>query len=83
MRLPLQAAVFSFYSIYGIMSDDRSSNLIILFLIFVVLINYPVLQIFDRQELWFGMPALYFYFFFIWLALIVVVGLIVRKKRKS
>ena len=65
------------------MSDDRSSNLIILFLIFVVLINYPVLQIFDRQELWFGMPALYFYFFFIWLALIVVVGLIVRKKRKS
>ncbi|HOY07569.1 MAG TPA: hypothetical protein PLO67_19305 [Saprospiraceae bacterium] len=65
------------------MSDDRSSNLIILFLIFVALINYPFLQIFDRQELWFGMPALYFYFFFIWLALIVVVGLIVRKKRKS
>ena len=66
-----------------IMSDDRSSHLVILFLIFVALINYPVLQIFDRQELWLGMPALYFYFFFIWLALIVVVGLIVRKKRKS
>jgi len=64
------------------MADDRSSQLIILFLVFVVLLNAPILQIFDRKELWFGMPALYFYLFFIWLVLIVVVGLIVRKKRK-
>lgn len=64
------------------MADDRSSQLIILFLVFVVLLNSPILQIFDRKELWFGMPALYFYLFFIWLVLIVVVGLIVRKKRK-
>jgi hypothetical protein len=63
------------------MADDRSSQLIILVLVFVVLLNYPVLQIFDRKELWFGMPALYFYFFFVWLTLIVVVGLVVRKKK--
>ena len=65
------------------MSDDRGSQLIILVLVFVVLLNYPVLQIFDREELWLGMPVLYFYLFFIWLMLIVVVGLVVRKKRKS
>ena len=63
------------------MAEDRSSQLIILVLVFVVLLNHPVLQIFDRKELWFGMPALYFYFFFVWLTLIVVVGLVVRKKK--
>lgn len=64
------------------MSDDRRSKLIITFLAFVVLINYPILRIFDRPVLYFGIPLLYFYFFFIWLILIVVVGLIVRKKGK-
>jgi hypothetical protein len=83
MRLPVRVAVFLSLQRLFAMSDDRSSQLIILFLVFVVLLNYPVIQIFDRRELWFGIPALYFYFFFTWLVLIVVVGLVVRKKRKS
>jgi hypothetical protein len=60
------------------MTQDRSSRLIIVFVAFVVLLNYPVLSIFDRPV----SPALYFYLFFIWLLLIVVVGLVVRNKKQ-
>jgi hypothetical protein len=64
------------------MADDRSSRLLIVFVIFFLLLNYPILNIFDKPELRFGLPVLYFYLFFIWLALIVVVALIVRNRKK-
>jgi hypothetical protein len=64
------------------MADDRSSRLLIVFVIFFLLMNYPILGIFDKSELKFGLPVLYFYLFFIWLALIVVVALIVRNRKK-
>ncbi|MEI6412287.1 MAG: hypothetical protein WCR52_23050, partial [Bacteroidota bacterium] len=64
------------------MADDRSSQLIIVFIVFFLLLNYPLLSIVDRSDLWFGMPVQFFYMFFIWLALIVVVGLVVRNRKK-
>lgn len=64
------------------MADDRSSKLLIVFVVFLVLLNFPVLSIFDRADHYFGQPALFFYLFFIWLSLIVVVGLIVRNKKQ-
>jgi predicted tellurium resistance membrane protein TerC len=63
------------------MADDRRSKLLIVFGLFVLLFNFPVLAIVDRAELWFGLPALYFYLFFVWSVLIVTVGLIVRKRK--
>jgi len=64
------------------MADDRSSKLIIVFIVFFMLLNYPLLSIVDRSDLWYGMPVQFFYMFFIWLALIVVVGLVVRNRKK-
>ncbi len=64
------------------MADDRRSKLLIVFVVFLVLLNFPVLSIFDRPVSPSGGPALYFYLFFIWLSLIVVVGLVVRKKKQ-
>lgn len=64
------------------MTHDRSSRLIIVFIVFLVLLNFPVLSIFDQPVDQTKTPALYFYLFFIWLVLIVVVGLIVRNKKQ-
>lgn len=63
------------------MADDRKTKLAVVFILFLLLLNYPLLRIFDKQQLWMGMPVLYFYLFFVWLILIVAVGLIVRKKQ--
>jgi hypothetical protein len=63
------------------MADDRKAKLAVVFILFLLLLNFPILHIFDRQSIWMGMPVLYFYLFFVWLILIVVVGLIVRKKQ--
>lgn len=63
------------------MSNDRESRLILVFLLFAVLLSYPVLGIFDQPRLCMGLPLQYFYLFFIWLALIVVVALVVRKRK--
>lgn len=64
------------------MASDRNSRLIIVFVVFLVLLNYPMLGIFDRPDTTADTPLLYFYLFFIWLLLIVVVGLIVRNKKQ-
>lgn len=62
-------------------SNDRHAKLLITFGVFLFLLNFPMLDIVDRAELWFGVPALYFYFFFIWALLIVLIARIMRKKK--
>lgn len=64
------------------MTHDRRSRLILVFAVFLMLLNFPVLSIFDRPDREAADPVLYFYLFFIWLLLIVVVGLIVRNKKQ-
>jgi len=64
------------------MADDRRSKLVMVFVIFLVLLNFPVLDIFDQPAFQAKTPALFFYLFFVWLMLIVVVGLIVRNKKQ-
>lgn len=64
------------------MASDRSSRLVLVFIVFFVLLNYPLLGIFDRPAETPASSVLYFYLFLIWLLLIVVVGLIVRNKKQ-
>lgn len=63
------------------MADDRKSKLLITFVVFLMLLNYPLLTLVDRNELWLGFPALYMYFFLVWGGMIGVVAFIVRRKR--
>lgn len=65
------------------MADDRSNKLIFLFILFLIMLNYPILSIFDRREIWFGIPALYFYLFFLWMAAIISIAFIVRNKKNK
>lgn len=62
-------------------ANDRHAKLLITFGLFLLLLNFPMLGIVDKAELWFGVPALYFYFFFIWALLIVLIVRIMRKKK--
>lgn len=52
------------------------------FVAFLLLLNYPILSITDHGRLFGGLPLLYGYLFLVWLALIVIVGWIMSKKKR-
>ena len=56
---------------------ERSS---VLFLAGCLALNVPLLALFDRPVLVFGIPLLYLYLFGLWLALIVLLALINRAR---
>lgn len=64
------------------MADGRSEKLLIVFVVFLFLFNFPLLSIVDQTMLWLGVPTLYFYFFLVWGTMIVIISLIVRKHKK-
>lgn len=58
---------------------ERSRDwLLALFVVGVLVFNYPLLDVFDRPLLVFGVPLLYLYLYGIWLALIVALALCLR-----
>lgn len=61
------------------MADDRSGKLIIVFIMALLLFNYPLLSIVDRKELVWGIPKLYWYLFVVWALIILAIRAIVRK----
>lgn len=67
------------------MSDDKSAKLIILFVAAVAMLNFPLLGIFDRRQLQYGLPMMYCYLFAVWALLVLLVGLAVqnRNRRKT
>lgn len=46
----------------------------------VLLLFSPVLTLFDRAGLWFGVPVLYVYLFTVWAALIAVMAWITERR---
>lgn len=55
---------------------ERSRDwLLALFVVGVLVFNYPLLDVFDRPLLVFGVPLLYLYLYGIWLVLIVALAL--------
>jgi len=47
-------------------SLSRSGGAVGLFLAALVLFNFPIISLFDRNSLLFGIPLLYLYLFLIW-----------------
>ena len=47
--------------------------------LFFLLLNYPLLTIFDHGGRTFGVPVLYLYVLLIWVLLVAVTGWLVRK----
>jgi hypothetical protein len=54
-------------------------RLVAVFLAGMLLLNYPILSLFDRPERLFGLPLLHVYLFCVWLGLIAAVAWIVER----
>ena len=64
------------------MTRDKINGrrLVGLFLLSVLLFNYPLLCLFNRPILILGMPALYFYLFGFWTLIILLILILSRSK---
>lgn len=58
----------------------KSQRLAALFLLGNLLFNYPLLALFNRAGLVFGIPVLYAYVFAAWILLIALLVLVVEKR---
>jgi len=58
----------------------KGKRLVGLFLLGVVLFNYPILSLFNIPVLKFGFPVFYLYIFSIWAALVIFIILATRSK---
>ncbi|WP_307140754.1 MULTISPECIES: hypothetical protein [unclassified Siphonobacter] len=50
----------------------RGQYLIIVSLLFALILNFPLLSLFNRPILWLGIPLLYWYLFIVWLGLVIL-----------
>ena len=61
--------------------ETRGKRLLAVFLLGLVLFNFPMMAITDSTVRLFGLPALFVYPFFAWGALIALLALIVERRR--
>jgi hypothetical protein len=50
-----------------------------LFVLGWVVVNYPVLSVFDVARAWFGIPSLYLYVFGVWAVVIALMAWIIER----
>jgi hypothetical protein len=61
------------------MTDRLGERLGLLFLLGVLLVNFPILAVFHQAQTFAGIPVLYLYLFGVWTAGIVGVFVLVRR----
>lgn len=61
-------------------SGLKGQRLAALFLLGCLMFNYPLLQLFARDGMLFGVPLLYVYIFSAWTALIALMALVIEKR---
>ena len=61
----------------------QGERLIGLLLIGFIAINYPLLALFSKTVLWFGIPALYLYLFAFWVLFIALSAAVMEKRDSS
>jgi len=54
-------------------------RLVALFLLGWVLLNYPILSMFDVERAWLGVPVVYLYVFGLWAAVIALMAWIIER----
>ena len=61
-------------------SRPTGSRLVAVFLLGCVLLNYPLLFLFDRAVDLFGVPLLYLYVFAAWAGLIALMAMVIERR---
>ncbi len=64
-------------------SKQQNERLIVMFIIGVIALNYPLLSLFSKVKLIFGIPVLYLYLFVFWIIFIVCIAVIVEKTKSQ
>ena len=66
------------------MPAERRSreNMVILFVVGLLVLNYPLLSLFDRMKSVLGIPLLFLYVFVMWLAIIVLTAMVVERAER-
>ena len=64
-----------------IRSAIKGQRLVVIFLVGVLLFNYPLLALFNRPAETFGIPVLYAYIFGAWALLIALLALVIERSR--
>ena len=64
-------------------AKKQGERLVGLLLIGLIAINYPLLTLFSKTVLWFGIPALYLYLFVFWAIFIGLAAAVMEKRESS
>ena len=59
----------------------KIQRLLVLFVFGILALNYPLLALFNKTVLWFGIPLLYLYLFVFWTLFIVGIAFITERKK--
>lgn len=62
-------------------SSVTGQRLVAVFLLGCVLLNYPILFLFNRRDSIFGIPLLYIYIFSAWALLIGLMAFVIERRR--
>jgi hypothetical protein len=67
------------------MSESKRQNerLIVMLIFGVIALNYPLLALFSKVKLFFGVPVLYLYLFIVWGFFIAGVAIILEQTKVS
>lgn len=65
------------------MQRDKSQKLVGLFLLALILLNFPLIGIFSRMQLLWDIPVLLIYILVSWVFIIVITAITVNKKTTS
>ncbi|MBF0172657.1 MAG: hypothetical protein HQL83_04310 [Magnetococcales bacterium] len=58
----------------------RNDRLVALVILGMVALNFPILSLFSREEIVFGIPLLFLYLFGFWLLFVLMIAMIVTRK---
>lgn len=64
-------------------SKQRNERLIAVLIVGLLLLNYPLLSLFSKVHLVFGVPLLYLYLFAVWYIFIICVALVLTRPPAS
>ena len=59
----------------------KIQRLLVLFAFGCIALNYPLLALFSKVSLWFGIPVLYLYLFVFWAVFILLIGIVTERKK--
>jgi predicted permease len=59
----------------------KIQRLLVLFVFGCLVLNYPLLALFSKASLWYGIPVLYLYLFVIWILFILFIAIVTERKK--